>query len=300
MIGAFAHLAFWAAAYVTAGVVCAAQLLGVAHHLAPAALLYAWSTALFAYLLDRVKVRDAWMDPADRLAHPKRYAYLHEHRHAARWIMLGAAGVSLLTGWVLHPIAAAGTVATVLGVLAYAGRPRTAGAGPRIKDRFIVKNLFVGVGIAGFAVLIASLVAVDRAQDAGAESVAHLVKRLANAPLGPALTFAYLTLRVYADAVLCDIDDEEADRVHDTRTLPTRFGGERAWVAAMWLRLALAASLLCWPAGPFAARVAWAVVSAAGTVMLRWWRPQKVRDLVDARFGIEAACVWIVLAGFSR
>jgi len=197
-------LAFWAAVYVTACVVCAAQLLGVAHRLTAAALLYAWSTALLAYLLDRVKACDAWMDPADRLAHPERYAFLHSYRHAARWIMLGAAVVSLRTGWMLHPIAAAGTAATVLGVLAYAGKPRTAGAVPRVKDRFILKNLFVGAGIAGFAVLMAHLAAADRADGRGAESVTYLVERLAAAPLVPALTFAYLTLRVYADAVLCD------------------------------------------------------------------------------------------------
>lgn len=67
---------------------------------------------------------------------------------------------------------------------------------------------------------------------------------------------------MHADAVLCDIDDEVVDRAFDPRMLPTRLGGERAWRLAMWLRMALAATLLVWPVGPFASR--------AGTVLLRW------------------------------
>ncbi|MCC6320835.1 MAG: UbiA family prenyltransferase [Phycisphaerales bacterium] len=293
MIRPLAHLAVFAAVYVTAAVVCAAQVVGAAHAPTPGVLLFAWSTALLAYLLDRIKLRDAWLDPADRDAHPERFAFLFAHRHAARALMLVAAVASAISGWMLHPIAAAGTGATVVGVLVYAGRPRAAGGRARVKDRFILKNLFVGAGIAGFAVLIVCLAA-ERAAGAGrADCFTLIVPPFP--PLLIALTLAYLTLRVYADAVLCDIDDEPADRAHDTRTLPTRIGGEGAWRAAMWLRLALAASLLVWPVGPFAARAAWAGFSALGTLALRWWRPHRVRDLVDARFGIEAASVWAVL-----
>jgi 4-hydroxybenzoate polyprenyltransferase len=292
MIRSLAHLAFFAAVYVAAAVVCAAQLTGAHGSLTPGVLLYAWSTALLAYLLDRVKLRDAWLDPADRQAHPDRFAFLYAHRRAARLLMAGAGAVSLASGWLLHPIAAAGTGATIAGVLIYAGRPHALGGRPRVKDRFVVKNLFVGAGIAGFVVLIVWLAAAGRA---GANEAASFSDVFSRPPLLLALAFAYLTLRVYADAVLCDIDDEDSDRAHGTRTLPTRVGGDRAWNIAMGLRLALAASLLLWPVGPFAARAAWAIASAAGTIALRWWRPAKIRDLVDARFGVEAACVWVIL-----
>jgi hypothetical protein len=155
MIRSLAHLAFFAAVYVAAAVVCAAQLTGAHGALTPDVLFYAWCTALLAYLLDRVKLRDAWLDPADRLAHPGRYAFLFSHRRAARLLMAGAGVMSLVSGWLLHPIAAAGTLATIAGVLLYAGRPRAAAGGcPRVKDRFVIKNLFVGAGIAGFAALI--------------------------------------------------------------------------------------------------------------------------------------------------
>ena len=302
MIRSLAHLAFFAAVYVAAAVVCAAQLMGAQGSLTPVVLLYAWSTALLAYLLDRVKLRDAWLDPADRQAHPGRFAFLYEHRRAARLLMAGAGVVSLVSGWMIHPsppIAAAGTVVTIAGVLLYAGRPRAPHGAPRVKDRFVVKNLFVGAGIAAFAVLVVGMASARGAGEVGeagdAATVSQLVASIRRAAQPLALAFAYLTLRVYADAVLCDIDDEDSDRAHGTRTLPTRYGGARAWDIAMWLRLALAASLLLWPVGPFAARAAWAGFSAAGTIALRWLRPAKIRDLVDARFGAEAACVWMIL-----
>lgn len=299
VFASLAHLAVWAAVYVTAAVICAAQLTGATHALTPITLIFTWSTALLAYLLDRVKLRDAWLDPADAQAHPVRYAFLYDRRHAARLLMAGAGLLSLASGWLLHPIAALATGAAVAGVLLYAGRPRTAGAGPRIKDRFILKNLFVGAGIAAFALLVLVLAAAPDAPRAPVPQPPDLLTRLCTLlpapPLLLTLTGLYLTLRVYADAVLCDIDDEAADRAFDTRTLPTRLGGERAWRLAMWARLALAATLLVWPVGPFAPRAAWAAASAAGTVLLRWRRPPKIRDLVDLRFGAEGACVWVVL-----
>lgn len=293
MIRTLPHLAVFAAVYVTAAVVCAAQVMDATHALTPVSLLFTWSTALLAYLLDRIKLRDAWLDPADEAAHPARFEFLFAHRHTARLLMAGAALGSLISGWMLHPIAAAGTGATIAGVLIYAGRPRPPGAAPRVKDRFILKNLFVGTGIAAFAVVVVWLAAA-RGPGSVREGLSTPIP-LPFTPLLVTLTLGYLTLRVYADAVLCDIDDEPADRIHDTRTLPTRIGGEGAWRAAMWLRLVLAASLLIWPVGPFAPRAAWAGFSALSTILLRWWRPPKIRDLVDARFGVEAACVGVAL-----
>jgi hypothetical protein len=181
MIRSLAHLAFFAAVYVAAAVVCAAQLTGAHGSLTPDVLFYAWCTALLAYLLDRVKLRDAWLDPADRLAHPGRYSFLFSHRRAARLLMAGAGVMSLVSGWLLHPIAAAGTLATIAGVLLYAGRPRAAAGRPRVKDRFVIKNLFVGAGIAGFAALIVVLGAARHA-GAGEYDAATVSDRIPHLP----------------------------------------------------------------------------------------------------------------------
>src|SRR4051794_14870771 len=78
---AASHLALWASLYVTGAVVCFGQVAGIGFAVAldqrhAVALAYAFSTAAAVYLLDRVKVRDRWLDPADREAHPNRHEFL--------------------------------------------------------------------------------------------------------------------------------------------------------------------------------------------------------------------------------
>jgi hypothetical protein len=299
VIAALGHLAVWAGLYVAAAVVCCAQLMGVP--LGWRVLVFAWCTAVFAYLLDRVKARQAWVDPADLVAHPARYEFLWRRAGWVRLLMAAIGVISAALGWAISPVLATATVLAAAGVMVYAGMPRgrighlreSAGpplsSGARVKDVFVLKNLFVGMGIAGFAVVV---VAAAAAGDGVRGLVEWSVERWALV----ALAASHLVVRVFADAVLCDIDDEASDREHATQTLPTRMGGELAWLIAMWLRLGLAASLLAWPVGPWRIRVAWALVTAVSTVALRWWRPRRVRDVVDARFAAEAAFVWGMMA----
>lgn len=292
-------MAVWAGLYVAAAVVCAAQLSGA--HPTPATLAMAWTTAVFAYLLDRIKVRDRWLDPADPVAHPRRYAFLLRRPGAVRLLMLVMGAASAIIASTIYPWGAAVTALTAVGVLAYAGFPKRATPrikstwpGARVKDVFVVKNAFVAAGISGFALV---LLAVDAARGTDAATFPHRVVAWAmDRPALLGLVASHLAIRVFADAVLCDIDDEAADREHRTHTLPTRIGGERAWIIAMALRLGLAISLPFWPAGPRDARLAWAVVTAGSTIGLRLWRPIHIRDVVDARFAVEAVCVWAALA----
>jgi 4-hydroxybenzoate polyprenyltransferase len=108
-----------------------------------------------------------------------------------------------------------------------------------------------------------------------------------------------LFVRVLADAALCDLDDESADRAHRTGTLPVWLGRYPAWNAAMGLRLASAAGLLIPYGGPVRARVLWAAVTVASSVALRAWRPARVRDVVDTRFALEALVVTAALAAWG-
>jgi 4-hydroxybenzoate polyprenyltransferase len=286
---AIGHLAAWAGLYVAAAVVCCAQLIGM--RIQPRIIAYAWATAVAAYLLDRLKLWPAWIDPADRIAHPARYAFLEDHSAVARILMAATWAASAALAWIIQPLLIAATISAATGVLVYAGRPRHRSPdAPRVKDVFILKNLFVGAGIAGFALIVALL-----AQAPASGLWPSLVEQVRGQPMLLGLVGSHLLVRVFADAVLCDIDDEASDRAHATETLPTRIGGNAAWRIAMWLRLALAASLLAWPVGPWRARVAWAAVTALSTIALRVWRPRRVRDVVDGRFAIEAALV--VLSG---
>jgi 4-hydroxybenzoate polyprenyltransferase len=108
-----------------------------------------------------------------------------------------------------------------------------------------------------------------------------------------------LFARVFADAALCDLDDEGSDREHGTVTLPTTLGRERAWTVSMWVRIAAAVALWFVPWGPEEARRAWAAVTVVSSVGLRVWRPRRVRDIVDARLGVEAGLVSLILWAMS-
>ncbi len=173
-------------------------------------------------------------------------------------------------------------------MIAYAGKPRQGRA--RIKDVFLFKNGFVAAGIAGFAAVIA-LLATE-----GGRSVetARAIFEQHWAPM--VLAGFQLFVRVFADAVLCDLDDEHADRRYRTATLPTHFGRVTARnIAAGMHGLAIGLALILIPVGDPLARQAWGWVTIASTLAMRLWNPRRLRDVVDGRLALEAAVVWAVL-----
>ncbi len=287
-LSAVSHLALWAGVYVGAGVVYAAQVAGLwttwdrRHWIV---LAYATLTSMGVYLLDRVKLRDAWLDPADRAAHPDRFTFLAERsklvRTLAAALLIGAAAL----GWGISPLTGAATVLACVGVLAYAGLPRRGRA--RIKDVLLLKNAFVAAGITGFAQVLALAGTPGGPREWWDRCAAHAA--------AIALAAGTLMARVFADAALCDLDDERSDRDHGTVTLPTTLGRSRAWMLGLILRLFCAGVLLAVPLGPGPARWTWAAVTAVTSVAVWAWHPRRVRDIVDARFGVEAAVVSAVL-----
>lgn len=285
------HLAIWPGMYVGSGVAFVAQVapasssptaVGIGRWWA--VLVFAFLTGVGTYLLDRVKLRDSWLDPADREAHPSRYGFIAGHSRAVRVLAFGCLGGAVVVAWARasqHWLLGI-PVASAIGVVVYAARPRRVRA--RLKDLLIVKNAYVAGGISAFAVVV-----VWCWFHAG-------VARLGE--VWAVLVFAAgaLFVRVFADAVLCDLDDEAADRRFGTSTLPTMIGHRRAWDGAMLLRLGLALGLIVTPIGPERARVAWGVVTAVSSVGLRVARPRKLRDWVDLRFALEAMAVAMVLS----
>ncbi|MCC6428255.1 MAG: hypothetical protein IT435_15720 [Phycisphaerales bacterium] len=286
-----AHLAVWAGLYVAGAVVCVSQVAGI-DAIVPIgtrtrAAAFAFCTAMAVYLLDRVKTFDSWLDPADAQAHPARFAFLAQHSTRVRVLILLLLTAAVCLGKGLSAWAAAVPVLAVAGVLVYAARPRT--GRPRPKDIVLLKNAYVAAGITGFAVVVA-IAAVH--PGAGLRivwevAVAHAV------PLS--VSCAHLAMRVFADAVLCDLDDEDADRRHGTSTLPTHLGRTRAWNTALAVRLCIALGLVLIPVLPAPARLAWAAVTVVSSVSLRLAAPVRVRDWVDARLPMETACVAVIL-----
>ena len=296
---AAAHLAVWAGLYVAGAVVCLSQIAGldaaVPFGARIRAAAFAFCTAMAAYLLDRVKMFDSWLDPADAQAHPSRFAFLASHSIRVRVLSLLLLVVAVWLGMDLLAWGAIVPVLAVAGVLVYAARPR--GSRPRPKDIVLLKNAYVAAGITGFAAVVATAavrpVGGDGEGGTGLGTlweiaVAHAV------PLG--FSCAHLAARVFADAVLCDLDDEDADRRHGTGTLPTHLGRVRAWNIALGVRFGIALAVVLIPVLPAPARLAWAAVTVASSVALRLAAPARVRDWVDARLPMEAASVAVILA----
>lgn len=287
-----AHLALWAGMYVTGAVVLLAQITGMDTEVSTGARIaaagYALCTATGVYLLDRVKVRDRWLDPADAQAHAERFAFLTDRagpvRALALTLLLVAAGIGALG----HPALAIAPLVAAVGVIAYAGRPRR--THPRPKDILIVKNTYVAAGITGFAALV---VVVGARPEASVAMLGHVVIDHA-VPL--ALGCILVAIRVFADAVVCDLDDEVSDRQQGTGTLPTRLGRRRAWDIAFGVRLGIAVAMAVIPVFPLPDRLAWAGVTVASSFALRLINPSRVRDWVDARLAAEALTVTAILS----
>src|SRR4051812_17167999 len=112
MVSAASYLAVWAGVYVTGGVLYVAQvagLWGAWDRCHAAVLAYAVLAGTGVSLLDRVKLRDAWLDPADKAAHPGRFGFLE--RWSARVRILAAVLLtgSVALGWWVSPLLGAVT-----------------------------------------------------------------------------------------------------------------------------------------------------------------------------------------------
>lgn len=291
LLAAASHIAILPGLYVVGAVTCLAQIAGlharVSNHAARIALAFAFTTAMAVYLLDRVKLRNRWLDPADAHAHPRRFAFLKRNAYPLRALIVVLLITAALLGAGLFVEAALAPLIAAAGVLLYAGRPRATRARP--KDLLLIKNAFVALGICGFATML-----VVAASNPGAPLRDIAQSASANA-LPLTLAAALLLLRVFADAVLCDLDDAAADRQFGTETIPGALGLTRARNFAIALRLLVAAALAAIPILPLWPRLAWAAVTGISTITLRATAPRRVRDWVDGSLALEAAVVALAL-----
>jgi len=287
----FGDIALLPAAYVGAATWLFAMLSGL--EVAPARLAAAVACAVLTawaiYLLDRVKWRDAWLDPADPEAHPNRHALLWPRRRAIRigcvaalavagglGAVLGDSGAGVFGRW-----PAAIPAGAVVGAWIYAGRPRR--ERPRPKDRLLVKHAAVGAAIAGLAAAL-GLAAAERAATPWA--VLAAIAAIENTAVVSIAIALALALRVAADAIWCDLDDAASDRRFGTVSLPARLGPSAAW--AMGLVLIALGGGLAALAAPDGRGAAWAIAAIAGGAWLAVRRPPRVRDLVELRLVVEA------------
>jgi len=268
------HSALWVSAYVGGCTICLADLGGARQR--PLTIGVAVSLALCVYILDRVKLSDARLDPADRVAHPDRFRFVVRHAGLLRLVALGA-GVAALVGAVsLHPIACIACVGAGIGVVVYAGG-RWGARHPRVKDRLLVKNMFVATGITALCVALVAAGAQVRWRDLliGAGAV---------------------LLVVLGDSILCDIPDAESDARFGTHTIPNTFGSGWAWPLALCCHfIAVLPGYVLWASSIeqrawfLEASLLWPLSIAASTALLLALRPRQLRDIVDARMGLFGA-----------
>ena len=281
------HLAVWLGFYVTAAVVFVASSMGRNLDSLNALIFpFAFLTASSVYLVDRIKLTNAQLDPADQRAHPDRYAYLTSHpgriRLLAATLSVGAIGI----GSRIHPLAPLLVLVSVAGVVAYAfpsARLRRFTGKRRLKDLFLVKNIIVSFSITVFAVGLIAM--------AGPQPDPTNVILQNRSPLVFACIF--VSIIVLADAILCDIDDTTPDRIFATSTVPVRFGTTVTWTAAIGLNVVALGLAAAWPAESAlkTIRLQWAIALIVTTLILAAWRPHRIRDLVDIRLALVASTV---------
>lgn len=250
------------------------------------------------YLLDRVRWRDRWMDPADAAGDPVRFAPLT--RCPGRWRVVAVCLliVATLTLMRTRPAAAwAPAGFATLGLL-YAGGPaRSRG----LRSAPGLKPLLVGLGVTaycGWALLGSSLLSA----------------------WAPAVLVA---LVVAADTALCDLDDLDSDARTGAGSLSRWI--PHGWVVAFAAFVQLAAAVAAWALG-VRAGVVIGLAALAATTPIALARnegqssdcaaskrgrgprarlagvrigPRRVKDLVDLRGPAVAigVALWLALAG---
>ncbi|MDF1808450.1 MAG: hypothetical protein P1U42_02010 [Phycisphaerales bacterium] len=226
------------------------------------------------YLLDRVKVSDKRHDPADFLALPVRtMLFVKWAKHIRRLIVVEFM-CALIAGWLIHPLLTLIPILALSVVHLYAGRSASAHA-PRLKDLPGIKAFIIASGhiSLAFAVLIAN----------------HN-DQLSNFTLPNILILISIWAIVAGDAALCDIDDHDADKIYQTKSLSVLLGQSHAWMIS--LALIIAGSIAMIISEPAAMSYSFVILMTVSTLLTQ--KNTNHRDFVDARlFPITIFAIWI-------
>jgi 4-hydroxybenzoate polyprenyltransferase len=268
------YLAVWPAFYLWSVAMMFADLAGLPRP-GVATSIFLMALAMSVYLIDRVKLADRFLDPADADTHPGRHAWLWKHRAVARASALATGLVSGFAGFTLHPALAGAPLVGQIAVFAYSGLPPgTRNHFARLKDIPLVKNLAASLGLTTIAVL----------------AVHHMGEpAFALDDFSPASVIAIL---VFADCLLCDVGDAPGDGRHGTRTIPVLFGtGVGRAIASI---MVLGAGGWAWRLNPDTGW-AWALAIVVSQVVLVCLPGSLIRNGTDLRLPILAGVVMLAL-----
>lgn len=268
LLAAPGHLALYPALYAIGAAILGSRILEIPH--SSSTLSFVALCAHAGYLLDRVKARDRSMDPSDSMSQPARYRYLRLHARPVRFMMIVEWLAALVLGVTIHPALGVFTLLGIASTLFYAGwKP---GSVPRLKDLHLTKAPAIALSVVALGVFP---LLVDRSIKQEIEALT--MGRHWLALLG-------LVVIVIGDAIICDLDDIEADRAHRTRSVPSLTGSRPAKIIAA-LALTIGGVMLAIRSDLVLVSVL--IVFSAVAIM----RQRSRRDWIDARL------LPVVLAG---
>lgn len=306
LVARLGHLALWLGLYFVAVYALAALLLG--RHLRMPALIGSFAAGMAIYLLDRLKLSDAALDPADLLANEPRHVFLRQRASLYRmlaWVFVAIGTVAVVA---MHPINLILPVVGVGGVLLYSHaktEPGEQGGADdasarvrlRLKDRLMLKNLLPGGAIAGFGTMLAL-----QSQGNALESFA-----VGDVFQWPTVLVAFfLTIVITFDASLCDIEDMDADAAHRTATLPIVLGVRQLWVLATVAQVLAASGLLLafdmmdlptFTEPVQRSLVLFIITTLVFHSMLALMPQRSIRDLIDLKLPVIVWVLYLSLSG---
>lgn len=262
------HLAIWVGCYVGGCVLLASLLL---HGRIPwSSLAIAIPVAIGTYLVDRVRLSPGNIDPSDQMAHEARADLLMRWGGVIRLLAFSLIALAAVMAVDRSPMVLIAVLGAPIGVIVYSHR----GFSRRPKDQVLLKNAFVSISILTLVMLL----------------------EYPSASVGSLIAVAgFLLLHVFADAMLCDIDDAAADRRYGTVTIPNLIGSGRAWlvafimnaIAVLWIMSAAALGLCSWVPS-----VVVGVCLFAATLVVYALRANRTKDLIDLKLPLAAMLAW--------
>ena len=237
---------------------------------APAPLFYVLLCAHSCYLLDRVKIADHRQDPADALALPDRAMLFARFAKPIRLLVLAELAGASIAGFLLHPLLAIIPLCALGCIHLYAGRQANARS-PRLKDLPALKALLIASGHIALSFVILWAKNHDL---------------LTNLTMLDLYSTIGLWLLIVGDAILCDIDDHDTDKLYSTQSLAVMFGTNAAWWIALGL-IAMGSMLIALDSIRLLGLGMTLIISTALT-----HTNTNHRDLVDARL-LPVVLFWI-------
>ncbi len=278
----FGHLAGWAVMYALGITLALGMILDI--RATGPGLVFVGLCSHAGYLLDRVKFRDADLDPADLQSDPRRHQFLRKWARPLRIVMYTEWVGASVVGTVYSPVLGFSTFAGILAGYLYSGwKPCKR---PRLKDVPGIKAGLVSAAIVGLA-LLGTL----GFHTSGTDNFLHALQTVSW------LSWIHVLgvwVIVFGDAVICDLDDSESDARYSTKSLPVLFGSTRASAIAILL-LVLGGVAVTY--GRFAGTVVpnrlllVGLIVVSGAVILK---KQPRRDWIDARMLVIVLVVLLI------